>query len=97
MAGSSVLYNLRMCFYWTATFSIRLVTQTSMHGVPQLNLNSDTPSSDLIKVERVILRTFSVYDIKHPVTDHLLATFKTKLWKMDNDYVCAALQREKQF
>lgn len=43
-------------------------------------------SHGLLKVERVMQRTFKEYGVKLPITEKIRAAFKSKLWCMGQDF-----------
>ena len=44
--------------------------------------NTEGVSNNKLKLQRVIQQTLSEYQIQHPITEKLCATFRTKLWCM---------------
>ena len=44
--------------------------------------NTERVSNNKLKLQRVIQQTLSEYQIQHPITEKLCATFRIKLWRM---------------
>ena len=67
------------------------ISHPNKHSEPLIDLstepkahvdNAENLSCNLLKVERVIKRTFAEYGVQLPITEKMRASFKSKLWRM---------------
>lgn len=81
---------LHICFS-SHSYFLYSISHPNKHGEPLLDLSANPKARvddaenltySMLKIERVIQRTFQEYGVKLPTTAKIRASFKSKLWRM---------------